>query len=147
MRLSLLFAALALAACATGPKISEIQAACDARYPAFRDSVKCLRTQVMSDSRAKPPQVLEYMATADHLADEVAAGRITDSRARLELARLYSRIVSERDAKRQAVIERRDRRAQETPSVVAPPPWTPPPTTTTECSRRGDRVVCRSETQ
>ena len=91
MRYFLALAAVAgVAACAQpyeGQSLPEIKAACQVNDRPFVEAWGCVRQGFMTRNVDPHPDVKQtYIATGDYIAEQVSAGRMTDTEARMAMA-------------------------------------------------------------
>lgn len=124
--LLLIAAAIAAASCASG--LNAVQADCEARSATFPALASCLQASY----RPSTANMQLYLARAAYLSQEVTEGRMSDSRARLELAQMRADIARTAGARLDRALDRQDELRRERERERHD---TAPPTTTTDCYR------------
>ncbi|MCG3463458.1 hypothetical protein L7G72_16775 [Xenorhabdus bovienii] len=155
MKKLLLLAPFILIGCVT--KVSDYQAMCEQQYSRLSDMANCLDASIRNDkylSMSTSPKL--YTLTAKSLGEDVDQGKISDTKARLELQNLYVNLqrqesadqMTRHQALQQSNLNSKAIQAmQAINNKAAPQPiYTPPPrkNVTTNCIKLGNTVNCDS---
>ena len=76
--------------------LADFEKACESETAAFGAFVSCLNTRVDAENFKLDSFESEYLLTAQELNDRVDQGKITETKARVELKRLYNEILINR---------------------------------------------------
>lgn len=97
MRIAAIALALSVAACG-GPNLTESMAGCGYNTKPFVAAWPCVRSEF---AKAKGPGDIKdlYIASGDFVAEQVAAGKITDAEAKLVMAQVRQRAKEAEDAR------------------------------------------------
>ncbi|WP_261370214.1 hypothetical protein [Yersinia bercovieri] len=156
MKKIILIIPILLVGCA---KVSDYQVKCEQQYPKLSEMATCLDNSIKTDSRmASSATPKLYVLTAKMLGEGVDQGKISDSRARLELQSLYVNMQRQEGADQQAAaqaIQQSLMNAQAINTMQAieqktrQPTYIPPVqlnnnNMTTNCSTYGNQTRCQS---
>ncbi|MDE1487980.1 hypothetical protein KKI90_16890 [Xenorhabdus bovienii] len=155
MKKLLLLTPFLLIGCVT--KVSDYQAMCEQQYSRLSDMANCLDASIRNDqylSMSTSPKL--YTLTAKSLGEDVDQGKISDTKARLELQNLYVNLqqqeyadqIAQHQAFQQSEINSQAIQTMQSinNNVISQPIYTPPPRkiTTTSCMDLGSMINCSS---